>query len=407
MRSLDKGRSRPKVYTVSRLNRRIKDLLEKNFPLVWVEGEVSNLRRPSSGHLYFTLKDESSQLPAVIFRSAASALRFQLEDGLKAVVRGRLSVYTVRGQYQLIANLVQPVGVGELQLALEQLKKKLAAEGLFDPRLKRPLPLLPRKIGLVTSPTGAAIRDILQVIDRRFGNVHLIINPVRVQGEGSAEEIARAIDEFNRMEDIDVLIVTRGGGSLEDLWAFNEEAVARSIHRSRIPVISAVGHQIDWTISDLAADLRAPTPSAAAELVVERKDELEERIIGYLKRIRTNWKYVSDSARARIDEILKSYLFRDPARLLQPYQQRLDELVSLPPRIIRHRLQLQRERFKSCRARLGSLNPLAILSRGYSFTTRAKDGKIVTNVRSLRPGSEVKTRLHRGSFTSVVKKIEA
>lgn len=245
---------------------------------MWVGGEVSNVRRPGSGHLYFTLKDEESQLQAVLYRSQASRLRFDLKDGLQVVAFGDVSVYERGGRYQLTVSEIEPKGVGALQLAFEQLKERLREEGLFDPARKRPIPLLPGRIGIVTSPSGAAIRDILSVIGRRFADVRVLISPVRVQGETAAAEIVAAIDELNRRGDVDVIIVTRGGGSLEDLWAFNEEPVARAIARSRIPVISAVGHEIDVTIADFAADLRVPTPSAAAELVVAKKSELQERL---------------------------------------------------------------------------------------------------------------------------------
>ena len=267
-----------KILTVSELTLEIKHHLEEGFGEIWVEGEISNFRSPSSGHYYFTLKDGKSQIRGVIFRFMGRYLKFEPQDGLAVICRGKISVYEPRGEYQLILDYMEPKGIGALQLAFEQLKEKLEKEGLFDAARKKPLPLLPKKIGIVASPTGAAIRDLLNVIGRRFPNVGILINPVKVQGEGSAQEIASAIYELNTIPEIDVIVVARGGGSLEDLWAFNEEIVARAIDHSSLPVISAVGHEIDFTIADFVADLRAPTPSVAGELVVKDKAELSHLI---------------------------------------------------------------------------------------------------------------------------------
>src|SRR2546428_3344102 len=269
------------LYTVSALTALLRVHIESAFSDVWVEGEVSNLRIPTSGHAYFTLKDASSQIRAVLFRSVGRSQRFALQDGLQLVCRGRLTVYEPRGDYQVIVEYAEPKGVGALQLAFEQLKARLAAEGLFDQARKRPLPFLPRRIGVVTSPTGAAIRDIVQVAHKRDPGVTIVLDPVAVQGESAAGEIARAIEELNEMGGFDVLIVGRGGGSLEDLWPFNEEIVARAVAASRIPVVSAVGHEIDFTIADFVADMRAPTPSAAAELVVRDRVDLPKRLAGH------------------------------------------------------------------------------------------------------------------------------
>ena len=270
-----------RIYTVSELSGEIRELFEQQFPDVWVTGEVSNFRAAGSGHLYFTLKDDTAQLRAVCFRSQSRYLKFKPQDGLAVIARGRLSIYEARGEYQLYVEFLEPAGLGALQLAFDQLKQKLAAEGLFDPDRKKLLPALPRVIGVVTSPTGAVIQDILRVLNRRFRNINVVIYPARVQGEGAAEEIAQGIEHFNRMVPVDVMIVARGGGSMEDLWAFNEEVVARAIAASEIPIISAVGHETDFTIADFVADLRAPTPSAAAELVVHLKqdfvDELDDQ----------------------------------------------------------------------------------------------------------------------------------
>ena len=261
----------PRIYSVTDLTRMIKNHLEQEFSLVWVSGEVSNLRYPHSGHCYFTLKDQTAQVRVVIFRSNLQPMRLKPADSLKIVCRGQLTVYEPRGEYQLIADYLEPLGLGALAQAFEQLKARLAAEGLFDARHKRPLPFLPRRLAVVTSPSGAAIRDFLQILNRRFPNIEVVLYPVRVQGQGAAEEIEAAIQTLNTMPEVEVIILTRGGGSIEDLWAFNEEKVARAIFHSTIPVISAVGHEIDFTIADFVADLRAPTPSAAAELVVPRR----------------------------------------------------------------------------------------------------------------------------------------
>ncbi len=395
-----------KVYSVSGLTREIKLLLEGSLPSLWVEGEISNVRRPGSGHIYFTLKDSQSQLSVVFFRREAAALRFELEDGLQILARGRIAVYGKRGQYQLIASCLEPRGKGGLQLALEQLKKKLAAEGLFDQRYKKPLPLLPRRIGVVTSATGAAFRDILQVIDRRFSNINIVINAVRVQGDEAAGEIARAIREFNEFGKVDVLSVGRGGGSLEDLWPFNEEVVARAIFASRIPVISAVGHEIDWSISDLTADLRAPTPSAAAELVVRRKSEFKSQVEELARRLRMDLNYRVRSRRQRLERVLKSHIFRLPEKIIRPHQQRLDDLSLALARQFSHLLQEKRRRLQAVSGRLEALSPLAVLGRGYSFTRRIRDGRIVKDASDLKEGEKVRTRLARGSFSSTVTGIQ-
>ena len=286
----DPGR---RVLTVSELTAAIEDQLEARFGGLWVEGEISNLRVHTSGHVYFTLKDEGAQLRAVLFRSRTRRLRFEPADGLHVLAFGSLDVYPARGEYQLVCEILEPKGLGALQLAFEQLKARLAAEGLFDAARKRPLPALPRRVGLVTSPTGAAVRDFLRVITRRFAGVHVVVYPVRVQGETAAPEIVQALRDLNRLGGFDVLVLARGGGSLEDLWAFNEEIVARAIAESKIPVISAVGHETDVTIADFVADLRAPTPSAAAELVVREKAQLLAQLVSLRERLqRVVWQRV-------------------------------------------------------------------------------------------------------------------
>ncbi|MBI3008015.1 MAG: exodeoxyribonuclease VII large subunit, partial [Candidatus Omnitrophica bacterium] len=315
------------VYTVSELTKELKIILEDSFPRVWVEGEVSNYKLHTSGHLYFTLKDESSQLRAIVWKDTAVRFKFELKDGTAVICFGRLSVYDKQGQYQLYVEKLEPRGLGALQLAFEQLKAKLSKEGLFDPAHKKPVPLLPKRIGIVTSPTGAAIRDILNVLDRRFSNVEVIIYPVKVQGEGAREEISNAIRDLNTFGNIDVMIVGRGGGSLEDLWAFNEEIVARAIYNSNIPVISAVGHEIDWTIADFVSDMRAPTPSAAAELVIGRKEDLMMRIDGFNVRLKSALLNKVNLLKKEFESLMSAYVLRHPLNIVQQYQQTIDDLT--------------------------------------------------------------------------------
>ena len=394
-----------KIYSVSEITREIKVLLEGRFPGVWVEGEISNTRTPGSGHIYFTLKDEGSQLQAVLYRSQLTRNRFDLRDGLQVIAFGDVSVYAKGGRYQLTVAAIEPRGLGALQLAFEQLKQRLAQEGLFAPERKKPIPLLPQRIGIVTSPTGAAIRDILTVIQRRFANVRILISPVRVQGETAAGEVAEAIDGFNARADVDVIIVTRGGGSLEDLWAFNEEAVARAIARSRIPVISAVGHEIDFTISDFVADLRVPTPSAAAELVIAAKSELQGTIETLSSKLSSAISERISSLRNRLRLCEKSYVFQAPRNMVRQHQQLLDELESRLQRSFQHRIELIRNRLGAVAGKLESLSPLAILARGYSVIMRERDGAVVSAAAQVIHGDIVRARLHRGGFTASVREI--
>ena len=371
------------IYAVSELTRYIRVVLEDTFPAVWVEGEISNFTKHISGHTYFSLKDEASVLNCVLFKRVNQDLRFNLESGLKVIAFGKISLYNKRGQYQLYVENIEPKGIGSLQLAFEQLKKRLQKEGLFDEARKKPIPYLPTRIGVVTSPTGAAIRDILNVTRRRFQNIDLIINPVRVQGKGAEREIAAAIEDFNRFKKIDVMIIARGGGSLEDLWAFNEEVVARAIYGSKIPVISAVGHDIDWTIADFVSDFRAPTPSAAAELAIPRKEDLKNRV-----------------------EELTARLKQKPAELLQQYQQGLDDLVKDLAIRIKHLVVIISHRLGNLRARLDALSPFAVLERGYSITTDLSTKKVLKDVKFLKRGDMVKTRLRKGLFVSKVERVE-
>ncbi|MBP9573209.1 MAG: exodeoxyribonuclease VII large subunit, partial [Kiritimatiellae bacterium] len=384
------------VWKVSELTRRIKGTLEGAFGSVWVEGEISNLRRPASGHAYFTLKDATSQLRAVMFRSALAGVSLPLKDGLQVRGYGQITVYEAAGDYQIVLRKLEAAGEGELMLRLEALKKKLAAEGLFALERKRPLPALPQHVGVVTSPTGAAIRDILQVLKRRFGNLHVVVAPVRVQGAGAAEEIAAAIDLLNERSGLDVLIVGRGGGSLEDLWCFNEEIVVRAIVRSRIPVISAVGHEIDWTLSDLAADVRAPTPSAAAEMVVKSKAELERRVADAARRLGLGAQAAVLAWRNRLDRAARTPILRDPLQVVRQRQQTVDYLgvrlhnaLAGLPQLVRQRAETSAHRMElamrlrlaessralqHAQAQLRLLNPKAVLTRGYSLT-RLPDGR--------------------------------
>lgn len=354
---------RRKIYRVTELTRRIKAVLEDEVGTVWVEGEVSNAKLVGSGHLYFTLKDESAQLTAAYFRFSHSGCRVEVKDGAQLRVLGRITVYEPRGQYQLIVQKVEAAGQGSLQEAFEKLKEKLNREGLFDPARKRPLPRLPRHIGIVTSPTGAAIRDLLQILNRRFPNLHVLVAPVRVQGEGAAADIAAAIDLLNQRTDLEVLIVGRGGGSLEDLWAFNEEVVARAIARSRLPVISAVGHEIDFTISDFVADVRAPTPSAAAELVVRAKRDLETEVDTLRRHLAGALHQHLLALRNRFVRAARSYVFREPQNLLQRHRLAVAHLHERARRGLLDAVRDQRQRLDEAALLLGQQTRLLVQRR--------------------------------------------
>lgn len=443
----------PRVFTVSRLNAHIKALLESNYRYIWVKGEISNFRMPASGHYYFTLKDQSSQLRAVMFRLHQRNVRFNMEDGLEVLCQGRISVYEPRGEYQLIVEVIEPQGLGALQLAFEQLKKKLQAEGLFEQARKLPLPICPQKLAIITSSTGAAIRDILKVLKRSPCPLDVSLLPVRVQGREAAAEIAAAIEAANELADRfawDVLIVGRGGGSIEDLWPFNEEIVARSIAASAIPVISAVGHEIDLTISDLAADLRAPTPTAAAEWVVTRLESvqrdlgryqeslrqkiaqeishcrqvvgfLEKRLIDPRKRLEDLHLLVDDrlermqlalvrrleTLRLKHRHLAEKLGFYNPQKEIRQHrallEQHLRSLRYYQQNILaRSRLEMQRMASK-----LESLSPLQVLARGYSITYRARDRKVVHDVVEVRCGEAVMVQLAKGNLECTVDKIDA
>jgi exodeoxyribonuclease VII large subunit len=393
------------VYTVTQITQKIKLILDTNFPGVWVEGEVSNFRQPTSGHIYFTLKDNFSQLRAVIFKNINMGLRFELRDGLSVICFGKVSVYQRDGLYQLYVERIEPKGIGALQLAFQQLKERLAKEGLFDLAHKRPIPFLPKRIGIITSPTGAVIRDMLNIIDRRFKDVEIIINPVRVQGEGAAEDIAQAIKELNLLGDIDTIILARGGGSLEDLWEFNEEIVARAIYNSKIPIISAVGHEIDWTISDFVADLRAPTPSVAAEMVLPKKEDLAGRIDQFLIRLKNTLLNKITFLRRHLNALKESYYLQAPKDLILQYQQRVDDLIRRLTTQIVYNLELQGSDLKSKIGKLEALSPLNILSRGYSITLKLPKRLIIKDVKVLKEADKVETKLWKGSFISKVESV--
>jgi len=434
-----------RILTVSELTANIKILLETSFGVLWITGEVSNLRRPASGHCYMTLKDTDSQVRAVLFRQTAASVGFELEDGMEIVCRCRLSVYQPRGEYQIVIDTAEPRGLGALQKAFEQLKERLEKEGLFDPSRKKPIPFLPRQIAVVTSPTGAAIRDILTVAKRRFPGIPIVIVPVRVQGVDAAEEIAEAIATVNAIADSDVIITGRGGGSLEDLFPFNDERVARAIYASAIPVVSAVGHEIDFTISDFVADMRAPTPSAAAEMVVPNRAELRGRVDGLAARL----VQVERNRRTRRAERLRDECarFRDPRRVIEDQRMACDEQVMHMTSILRTRISLKRARFArlsdaafavnpAARVReariclenvrrsmvahitfnqrrmrdrlqqfaavLETVSPLAILKRGYAIVTALPDGAVMKDVHGLSRDDSVLIRVSRGRFTARV-----
>lgn len=389
------------VFSVTTLTHAIKQMLEDGFFTIWVEGEISNLATPRSGHVYFTLKDEAAQLRAVIFKSAARLVRFELENGMQVLLRGSLSVYEARGEYQLIVSRAEPRGAGALQAAFEQLKRRLEAEGLFDPAHKRPIPLLPKKIGVVTSPTGAAIRDILNIVNRRFANVHVLIAPARVQGADAPAEIVRAIEMLNRLPDVDALIVGRGGGSLEDLWAFNEECVARAIFASRIPVISAVGHEIDFTIADFVADLRAPTPSAAAELVVRNKADLAQTLDAQHARLKQAMRHLLDRSRAAAAHAARR--LSDPRRRVNELQQRVDDLAQRLARTMRHALERKQAQRDTQIAKLDALSPLAVLAKGYAICRNAATLRPVKRAADANVGDALLVRMFDGELRCEVR----
>jgi len=393
------------VYSVSEITNNIKTSLEESFANIWIEGEISNFKLPSSGHMYFTLKDENSQLKAVMFKGANSKLKFEPKDGLKVLVYGNITVYEKGGNYQINIKKMEPKGLGELQLAFLQLKEKLEKEGLFDRSKKKAIPRFPNKIGIVTSPTGAAIRDILNVLSRRYSHANIIINPAAVQGDNAKHEIAQAINEFNEMKEVEVIIIGRGGGSIEDLWAFNEELVAYAIFNSKIPIISAVGHEIDWTISDFVADLRVPTPSAAAELVAAEESALRETLSYYIEKLLQPIQNKFNNFRNRIELAKQHYVFKEPTNMITQHRQRVDEVENFLKNKITYSLNLQKNNMANLTSRLENLNPLRVLKRGYSITTKVKSTTVIKDISSLKEGEELETKLSNGKFISQIKKI--
>ena len=450
--SPDTGRQPPErdVFTVSRLNRTARQLLEQGLPRIWIEGELSNLARPSSGHLYFTLKDSNAQVRGAMFRSRNQLLRFKPEEGMQVLVRARVSLYEPRGDYQLIADSMQEAGDGVLQRAFEALKQKLDQEGLFDAQAKLALPTLPRSIGVMTSPTGAAIRDVLSVLGRRFPAIPVVVYPVPVQGKDAGQAIAAMLETVAQRNDCDVLILTRGGGSLEDLWAFNEEVVARAIHSCPIPIVSAVGHEVDFTIADFVADQRAPTPSAAAELVTPDQAEWLEQWRGLEQRLLTRMRQRLADTAQQMQWLNKRLSLRHPGQYLRQQAQRLDELegrthlaiklifnklenrlnvatatlkqVTPAHRIRRYALSRQalaqrmdaamrrllaehQRRFAvACRS-LDTISPLATLERGYSIVTRVSDQSIARDAATIKPGEQIETRLAKGQLLCTVDEV--
>ncbi|MBZ5700102.1 MAG: exodeoxyribonuclease VII large subunit [Acidobacteriia bacterium] len=439
-----------KIWSVTELTARISNVLAAQFSNLWVEGEVSNYHAAQSGHLYFTLKDTKAQVKCVCFRNQAMRLKFRPEDGLKLIVRGSISVYEPRGEYQIYVEHIEPSGVGALQLAFEQLKKRLEAEGLFDEARKKPLPILPRRIGVVTSPRGAAVRDIIRILRRRFPNLRLILYPVRVQGDGAAEDIVAALKYFNRKQLVDVILLARGGGSIEDLWAFNEEAVARAIAACTIPVVSGVGHETDFTIADFVADVRASTPSAAAEVVVQSRQEFQRHLEELEHKISQQMRYLLLESRHRLKELATHMGFRRLEELLRRHRQQTDELTSrlaiaLQGRIdrlwdrytiagtriasfdLRARIKtlglrlVQRstelgvrmerllagkvQQLERLRLQLEERSPLRVLERGYAICTDAQ-GNVVRAADQVVVGTEIQVQLARGRLGAEVRRRE-
>ena len=405
-----------KPLTVSQLTNSIRISLESRFTAVWVEGEISNFKDHSSGHWYFTLKDQNAQLRAKCFRSANTRIRFRPANGLKVRARGKLSVYAPRAEYELVVDALDPVGAGALRVAFEQLRDRLQAEGLFARELKRPLPVFPRRVGIVTSPAGAAIKDILNVMSRRTRTVHVLFSPAKVQGDSAGPQIARAIQLINQYHEralregrpadlVDVLIVGRGGGSTEDLWAFNTEEVARAIRKSVIPVISAVGHETDFTIADFVADLRAPTPSAAAELVAAREDELCSSLDRLGRQMARLMRFRIVDLRSRVQEQALSHAFDEVKSQLRNARRRYDAASAACTGAIEFSVQEARERLGRAAVSLDALSPLAVLQRGYAIAQDAS-GKPVRDAASVAAGDELTVRLAKGKLNTRVESVE-
>ncbi len=420
-----------KVYTVSEITQLVKLELETSFPQVWVLGEISNFHRHSSGHVYFTLRDEACALRAVMFRGEAKLLKFDLKDGLQLVCRGRINVYEPRGEYQLVVDLAEPKGKGALQLAFEQLKEKLRVEGLFDPQHKKKLPLLPKKVGLVTSPRGAAIVDILRTLERRFARLNILIYPARVQGEGAADQIVEGIEVLGRLPDMDVIIVGRGGGSIEDLWAFNEEKVARAIFRCPVPVISAVGHEVDFTIADFVADVRASTPSAAAEIVVEKERAFVEQIGNLERRAFQGLRSALQERKQEVISLAQHRIFQNFRIRLLNVEQKVDELETRARDVVRREqrkvaearawavlvqericgsfrrgLREQTAKWEKLSAELHSQSPLNILKKGYTLCWKDGGTRPVAQIEDVQKDEDMVVSFYKGEFLCRVKDVD-
>jgi exodeoxyribonuclease VII large subunit len=400
-----------RVLTVGELTRALRGQLEEDYAQVWVEGEVSNLARPASGHVYLTLKDEEAPLKAVVYRGVALRMKYDLRDGMRVIARGRLSVYVPRGEYQLLVEEVQPKGIGPLELAFRQLKEKLSLRGYFDPLRKKPLPPFPRRVCLITSGTGSAVRDMLEILGRRWPALEVWVCPVRVQGEEAAAEVAAALMLLNRLagpdsaRPLDVLIVGRGGGSLEDLWPFNEEVVAQAIYASRIPVVTGIGHEDDLTIADMVADRRALTPSEAAERVVPDQADVLDVLAGLEGRLGGLLLRVLELARSRLDDLAGRPCFRRPLERVREEEARLDEWGERLRRAVRRHLEQGRQRLEAQAGRLETLSPLQVLRRGYSLTRRLDDLSVVRSAAQVQPGDWVVTQLSGGRIVSRVETV--
>ncbi len=391
------------VWSVSEVNRAVRDLIEGSLHPFWIKGEVSNLLPHRSGHAYLSLKDEHCQIRAAYFGGTSAVRSLNLQNGMMIEAYGKLTVYDVRGEYQFSIKSIRLAGAGDLQRRFDELKRRLDAEGLFAPERKLPLPRLPRCIGIITSPTGAAIRDFLQITDRRFPDLHIRLYPVQVQGAGAAESVVRGIQFFNRTGDADVIVVTRGGGSMEDLWAFNEECVARAVADSRIPVISAIGHEIDFTICDFAADLRAPTPSAAAELVVGQRDEVASELAQYRKVMRHVMEYRLLQEQRRLDQLAASTLFREPAHLLEVRSRQLDEWQLRMGAGFQSAMTAAEHRLEALSLRLAGVDPAGQLKRGYAILVRDADGMPVTSAQGHPAGEAITAQLADGELSLTVR----
>jgi len=394
---------KPRVLSVAQLTQRIETALAESCSGVWVNGEISEVTRHGSGHVYLTLKDETAQIRGVIWRTTALRLPFKLREGQHVLCGGDVEVYPPRGSYQLIIRVVEPLGLGAQQLALQQLKQKLAAEGLFDPRHKKPLPVFPRRIAFVTSPTGAAVRDFLQVASRRWRGIQLLVIPAKVQGDGAVQEIVRGIRAAHRLKQPpDVLVVGRGGGSVEDLWCFNDEKVVRALFAATIPTVSAVGHEIDVTLADLVADVRALTPSEAAERIVPAVDDIKAGLSKMQQRLAGALRLQASAARRCLEQLATRRVLRRPFELIKDRVQLLDELSERVRRAAKRQLEHARRQTTSVAAHLESLSPLGVLARGYSVTMREGTGEVVRDASSVTSGELLRTRLEKGEVVSRV-----